>query len=121
MNLTQAVLEGLQKSLVTKGRATRAQFWCFALIYWPVASFMLPYIIKFIRSLCPQSDSGIFIMLFGGVASIIAVYIPLLTAMIRRLHDVDKPGYLWLLLFIPIANFYLIYLLAKKGTANNRG
>ncbi len=60
------------------------------------------------------TDNYIFAVLFL-IASIITIYIPLVTAIIRRLHDVGKPGYLWILWFIPGANLYLLYLLAKKG------
>lgn len=58
-------------------------------------------------------------MFFLLFASIIVVYIPLITAIIRRLHDVGKSGYLGLLWFVPVANLYLIYLLAKKGNSGN--
>ena len=36
---------------------------------------------------------------------------------VRRLHDLDKSGWFYLMMLIPIANFYLIYLLfIKEGT-----
>lgn len=34
---------------------------------------------------------------------------------VRRLHDIGKSGWLVLLNFVPVANFYLLYLLCLKG------
>lgn len=39
--------------------------------------------------------------------------------LVRRLHDIDKSGWLWLLSFVPILNIYLIYLLCKKGKTHD--
>ncbi len=38
---------------------------------------------------------------------------------VRRLHDIGKSGWLVLLSYIPIANFYLLYLLCKRGVAES--
>ncbi|WP_241159455.1 MULTISPECIES: DUF805 domain-containing protein [unclassified Desulfovibrio] len=103
----------LRKSFITNGCDTRGQFWRFFIIYWPISGLLFPRIIIVIAIKMP-TDNYIFAVLFL-IASIITIYIPLVTAIIRRLHDVGKPGYLWILWFIPGANLYLLYLLAKKG------
>lgn len=120
MNLKEAVLAGLRNSLDIKGCDTRGQFWWFALIYWPIASFIPLGTVKIAQNLVPESASGFMFIVFLLFASTIVVYIPLITAIVRRLHDVGKSGYLGLLWFVPVANLYLIYLLAKKGNSGNR-
>ncbi len=47
----------------------------------------------------------------------ILVTVPGIMLMIRRLHDLNRTGWLWLLCFIPLINLALIvYVLAFKGT-----
>ena len=46
-----------------------------------------------------------------------AVLCPSVCLNIRRLHDVDKSGWWLLLMLVPLANFYAMYLIwFKKGT-----
>jgi len=75
------------------GRARRAEYWQFVLV-------------GCIFSIIP---------IVGWIASL-AILLPMISAMIRRLHDLDKPGAFCLLCFVPLVNFYLIYLLAQEGT-----
>ncbi len=51
--------------------------------------------------------------------SVICATIPLITAIIRRLHDIGKDGLLSILWFIPLANIYLLLLLATKKKSFN--
>lgn len=48
--------------------------------------------------------------------------LPCLLLIIRRLHDIGRSGWWWLLIFIPFVNFIMgIYLMCKKGeTGPNR-
>lgn len=48
--------------------------------------------------------------------------LPCLLLVIRRLHDIGRSGWWWLLIFIPFVNFIMgIYLMSKKGeTGPNR-
>ena len=48
--------------------------------------------------------------------------LPCLLLVIRRLHDIGRSGWWWLLVFIPFVNFIMgIYLMCKKGeTGPNR-
>lgn len=117
MNCKDAVREGFQKSLVINGCDTRAQFWWFALVCFPLICVGPTLILLIVGSLVPDSEFWAKVTLFLFFASYIVFSVPMVTAIIRRLHDVGKPGYLWLLWFIPVANIYLIYLLAKKGIA----
>ena len=48
--------------------------------------------------------------------------LPCLLLVIRRLHDIGRSGWWWLLVFIPFVNFIMgIYLMSQKGeTGPNR-
>lgn len=113
VDFKEAVLEGFRKSLVIRGRDTRAQFWCFALVCFPLLCVGPPFILLLLTD--PTSDFGLTVAPFCFYGSYLVFGVPFVTAIIRRLHDVGKPGYLWLLWFIPVANFYLLWLLVKKG------
>ena len=86
MSVTDAVKTGFKKYSDFKGRATRSEYWWFA-IFIGVVSFVLSKI-----------STG-FEDLF-----ILATFIPGLAVAIRRMHDVDKSG--WFIL-IPFYNFFL--------------
>ena len=115
MHYKEALREGLQKSLISKGCDTREQFWRFFIVYFPIAC-VIPTLISLLVPVIFGYDSAVIAMLIFVIMCIV-VYIPLITAIIRRLHDVGKPGSFWILWFVPGVNFYVFYLLAKKGAA----
>ena len=44
------------------------------------------------------------------------MFLPSLGIAVRRLHDINKSGWFWLIIFVPIIGLvYVIYLLAKPG------
>ena len=68
-------------------------------------------------------------MLFGGMVGgqqisvlgalfSLAMFLPSLAAGVRRLHDLDKSGWWYLLVLIPIIGaLVLLYFFVQKGTA----
>jgi uncharacterized membrane protein YhaH (DUF805 family) len=78
-----------------KGRASRSEFWWFALIYYGT--------IYAAGSTLSEFGSGLLTLVT------LALVIPLWNAGFRRLHDVGVRG--WFML-VPVAN---IFLLASKG------
>lgn len=58
------------------------------------------------------------VLSFVGCAAIsVAVFFSALSLCVRRLHDLNRSGFLFLLFFIPVINFFLaIYLIFFKGT-----
>lgn len=84
-----------------EGRATRAEFW------WA-------YLMVFVVSLIP----------FVSFVWAIAVLIPSIAVGVRRLHDIEKSGWYYLLFLIPIVGFILMIVwFVKEGTkgANQYG
>ncbi len=87
------------------GRARRAEYWNFVLvnfiIYIPLYAFSIGGILN-------ESESVGFlgIGLFGLFA--LAMFIPSLAVLVRRLHDLNKSGWYLLMYLIPIAGPIII-------------
>lgn len=85
-----------------------------------------PYIIRLIILQVIGIISEIFIDLAGLDAGtgfflrlirFMLIGIPGITLLIRRLHDLNRNGWLWLLIFVPFVNLlFLIYVFCFKGT-----
>ncbi len=87
------------------GRATRSEYWYFVLFY-SIISIAISIIGAVI------SDK------FGILSKLyfLALVIPSLAVMIRRLHDIGKSGWWWLISIIPlIGPIWLIVLLATRS------
>ena len=92
------------------GRASRSEYWIFALI------FMLIYGVLYALdyALFGIGPTGI-----GFVSSIVYLIhlVPALAVLIRRLHDVDRSGWWLLISFVPlIGGIWLLVLLCMRGS-----
>jgi len=97
-----------------KGRLNRAEY--FGAV---VEFFVVPYIIIFVISRTAFGSAEI-----GGdfLGLIISVGSSILMAfqIVKRLHDLNRPGWHYWLLLLPIYNIYLgLLLLFRKGTAGS--
>jgi uncharacterized membrane protein YhaH (DUF805 family) len=125
-------LTAMRKYATFSGRAGRKEYWMFALVVFVmlIVCFILDpllgiYVMQDIfktstsadvngNVLASQQHDGI------GILTLIvylAHIIPGFSAAVRRLHDGDKSAWFILLSFIPIVNFYFLYLLIAAGTA----
>ena len=100
------------------GMATRKQYWLYILFYSIIA----------IAASCIDILSGIDFQLFGESLGYgwlftivsLALTIPSLAIGIRRLHDIGKSGWWFLIVLIPlVGGFWLLFLLCKKGNTAN--
>ena len=99
-------LDAFRKYGVARGRATRKQYWMFVLF-----NMLVSFVIGVVEGLLAM-ESGIISTLY-----MLAVICPNICLMTRRLHDVDKCGWWQLLIMVPFANLYLLYLIwIKSGT-----
>ncbi len=103
MDFKTAILTCLKEKYVDfNGRGSRAEYWYFFLFM--VAVNIVGYIL------------GMFIP-FISLLITIALFLPTITAGVRRLHDTNKTGWLMLIGLIPlIGGLILLFLLAQKGT-----
>ena len=87
-----------------EGRARREEFWMFFLFNL-IVSIVLGVIDNIVGT------GGI----LGGIYSL-AVLLPTIAVGVRRLHDIDMTGWLYLLVLTGIGVFVLIFLWIKEGT-----
>ena len=109
MNFVEAIASGFRNYVNFSGRAARSEFWfwtLFALIVGIVAGIL---------------DTAIFLdgeEVWGPVSKIqtVVLFLPGLSVLFRRLHDIDRTGWWWLLSFTIIGLFVLIYWAIQPGT-----
>ena len=109
MGFVDAVRTALSKYATFDGRASRPEFWWFALFYFLVQ--LVGGVID--AALFPDT-------IFGVVATIagIALFLPTIAVTARRLHDTDLSGWWQLVGLVPVLGFIaLIVLCARQGTA----
>lgn len=98
MNYYLAVLK---KYVVFSGRAQRAEYWYFVL-FSILASIALSIVSNVV------GDNGNTL----GLLYSLAVFLPSLAVLVRRLHDTGRSGWMALLMFIPlIGGIWLLVLM----------
>jgi uncharacterized membrane protein YhaH (DUF805 family) len=100
-----------QKYATFSGRAARSELWWFALF-----SVMVCIVLNIIDgAIFGTATNGIGIL---GLVWALAVIVPSIAVAVRRLHDLDKSGWWYLLIFIPLIGvLVLIYFFVQRGTA----
>ena len=101
-------------------RASRKEFWSFALFYWflCLAMFMISILVDVVFE-----HSFQMFRLTVGVSVIIALLlmIPTYAVCVRRLHDTGRSGWWILLYFIPcIGAIALLIMLCRKSDEDNK-
>jgi uncharacterized membrane protein YhaH (DUF805 family) len=102
MSFMSATKSGIGKSFTFSGRSSRSEYW-----WWILAGILFQIICTIIAVLGNV-----------GVAAIFPVLLipPTTTVIVRRLHDVEKSGWFFLIVLIPIVGIlYLIYLFIQEG------
>ncbi len=126
MNFRESIETCLMKKYLTiAGRASRSEYW-----YFIAFNFLISVILGVGGTLLfIQSSTAGIIMYSLLVIYWLGVFIPSITVTIRRLHDLDKSGFWYLIVFIlgliPIIGFIFsigifIYLAFKGTEGNNR-
>jgi uncharacterized membrane protein YhaH (DUF805 family) len=96
------------------GRARRKEYWVFTLwnIIFALLASLLDYFFGIVYPLVGYGPLYIAYALF--------VLVPGIAVTVRRLHDIGKSGWMYLVAFIPIAGFiWLLILLIKEGDQGN--
>ena len=100
MNFQDAIKLCFQKYADFSGRAKRPEFWWFVL-FCIVVSLLLEVVGSYI-----------------SWAFSLATIVPSLAVGARRLHDMNKSGWLQLIWLIPILGWiYMVYLMVQEGDA----
>lgn len=102
-------MEVMRKYAEFSGRATRQEYWMFVLI-----NFLIAFAIGFVEGLA--GSTGVLSLLYA-----LAVFIPSLAVLVRRLHDSGKSGWWVLIAFVPLlgAVVLLIFAVLPSDSAEN--
>lgn len=96
-----------------KGRARRKEYWMFVLI-----NFIIALVLNIIDSFTGTINATTSVGLLGGIYSLV-VLIPSLAVCVRRLHDIGKSGWYFLICMIPLVGaIILIVWYCKEGEKN---
>lgn len=112
---TEAIQLGFDNYANFKGRAARYEYW-----YWTLFSILLNIGIQILAGLLAAIGLG----LVGGIVMLVVslgMIIPGLSVSIRRLHDIGKSGWWFLIYFIPLVGliFWLIWMCKKSDEDYN--
>lgn len=86
------------------GRARRKEFWFFNLLYF--------CLLLFISGLLGSQSPLLIVVLLG-------LFLPAFAVSTRRLHDIGKSGWWYLISFTGVGYFLLIFWWAKEGDTNS--
>ena len=117
MNMADAVQSVLGKYATFQGRASRSEYWWYILAF-----FLFAVVVSIIEGavLAPMLGFEAFDPSAGNPMSMIislALFLPTLAVAIRRLHDIDRSGWWYLIGFIPLIGFLvLIYWYVQPGS-----
>jgi len=92
----------LRKYAVFAGRSRRKEWWTFGLIYL-VTVFACKGIDILIRTYDHDSRYG----LVSGFY-VLATFIPVIAVTVRRLHDTNRSGWWYFIIFIPLAGIMVL-------------
>ena len=110
MTFTQAISSGLRRYVDFRTRSSRSEYW-----WWSLFSLLVGLATSTL-------DLIIGVAILNGLSSL-ALFLPGLAVAIRRLHDVNRSGWWFLLAFTIIGILLLIYWYVQPGTrgTNNYG
>jgi uncharacterized membrane protein YhaH (DUF805 family) len=97
-----AIQRGFEKYVGFSGRATRAEFWWWALFQWLV-SVAAGIVDSIIASSANMTTFSGLQLLVG-----IALLLPSLAVGVRRLHDTGRSGWWWLIALVPCAGIIVL-------------
>ena len=92
------------------GRSTRSDYW-----YVVLANFLIGFIIGLIAGIIPE------LIVLAYIYEVLVI-IPGLSVAIRRLHDINKSGWNYLWILVPIAGpiLLIIYYCTASVNENNK-
>lgn len=109
-------LAALKKYAVFAGRARRKEFWFFMLF-----NTLITVALAMIDLWTGTYDEDVGLGVLSGLYAV-AMIVPSIAVTVRRLHDTDRSGWWYLLLFIPVigALVILVFMLLDGTPGSNR-
>jgi uncharacterized membrane protein YhaH (DUF805 family) len=112
MSFGEAISSVFRNYVTFSGRAPRSEFW-----YWALFNLIVSVIAMVIDAMV-LSDSGLG---FLGLIVSLGLLLPNISVGVRRLHDIDRTGWWFLLALSGIGAILLIVWACFKGTDGPNG
>ncbi len=96
------------------GRARRKEYWMFVLFNILISMGLMLFV-----GIGAASESTTMVVIFYSLYALysLAVLLPTIAVTVRRLHDINKSGAYFFIVFIPlIGGIWLLVLMATEGT-----
>ena len=107
-------LQALKNYAIFSGRARRSEFWFFVLFYF-IGIFITFFLDGMLGTFNEEAGLG----LFSGVF-LLGHIIPSISVSVRRLHDINKSGWWYLLNLVPlIGPLVLLFFAILDSTPDN--
>ena len=108
MQFQDAIRSGFRNYVTFSGRAARSEFW-----YWTLFALLVAIASSIIdHTIFPFASTGP----IEGLTSLV-LFLPGLAVSMRRLHDIDRTGWWWLIAFTVIGIIVLLVWACTRGTA----
>jgi uncharacterized membrane protein YhaH (DUF805 family) len=105
VTFSEAIRLGFKKYATFSGRACRTEFWYFVLF-----NFLAVIAALILTSL---DSSGVIAAI--SLVGYLALFIPNVSVLVRRLHDTDKSGWWYWIAIIPFGGIALLVFLCQDG------
>jgi uncharacterized membrane protein YhaH (DUF805 family) len=118
VGFAEAIRSGFANAFAFRGRASRREYW-----WWALFQFLVVFTAAILDLvLWPESARS---APFGGVLAglvTLVLFVPTLAVSVRRLHDIDRSGWWFLLVLVPIvgAIVLLVFFLGRGTSGANR-
>lgn len=107
MDFGSAIKSGFQNYVTFRGRAPRSEFW-----YWTLFAMLVTIAGQIADTAVFESPNpGLFAPLIG-----LGLFLPGWAVAIRRLHDLDRTGWWFLVVFTIVGIILLVIWACKSGT-----
>lgn len=103
MGFQDAVRAGFSNYATFTGRASRPEFWWFALFVF-LGNIVVGLADRFLFG---TGFDGSSVSLLGAIFGLV-VLLPTVAVGVRRLHDIDKSGWWYLLILIPVLGYLIV-------------
>ena len=113
MGFVEASKSYLVKWLNFKERTSRSEYW-WGYLFSVIFSFSIGFIIGFVAAIIGVEEGSTTMGLLQLPLTLFVV-IAGLSLSVRRLHDIDRSGWWFLIIFTIIGAFVLIYWACKRG------
>lgn len=107
MNFGEAISSGFRNYVTFAGRACRSEYW-----FWVLFTVIGGIVTGIIDHAAFDTES---VSPLNAIFNLLC-FLPSLAVAIRRLHDIDRTGWWWLIAFTVIGLIVLIVWACQKGT-----